>query len=266
MKKIISEILEFIFQLIIVLIPVTFIFSLLTCAYPKILVQVLSVIFFVMSVFVCGLRWKFSKFRQKWIILKLERFYLLFSIILYIQMIHVSLLFHETGGNFFFVEIAKLIFDSEYEIYSSFINSIPFCFIFLYAIKKISFNAEEISNRNGLDSITAEFFNIDKSIDNKTITKEEGAKRKRRVQDEMNFFAERSFNCRILFHCSVAFVSLTFIHLVSGIVIDMFIGSMAFRKAFFENTPAVIGTGFPFTVVYGLLALCEKKVNSAITI
>ena len=257
MKEKLSKIVRDICHIFAFLAVLAFPFSLLTCAYPKMLDYVLFVLFFAISVFAFVIDWVAMKDNKSTGLCRLERGIFFFSVIFYIQLIHISLLSHENEEKLIFAKVAEIFLNSEYAIFSSFVNLLAFFSVFLYLLKQIVLSSSEKSARVSVDRINSKLFAVDKERENKKIDEKEASLKKRKIQDEIDFYSERAFTCKILFECAIAFVVFTLVHLFSGIVLDVFIGEFSFKNAFLGNVPIVIGVFFSFVIIYILFALCH---------
>ena len=238
-------ILEVLFAIALVII---FPLSLLLVAYPKLPIEILSAGFYLFSIAVCFLIWK-RKIKIKWI-----KFCSIVSLVLYVQVIHVSLLAQELNEHLFIVRLFQKSLESDEKVLLMFLQFIMIIYITLFIIK----NTAEISKANSRfssDTMNTKFFNIDTKFTKKEITESEAEKLRQQVGAEADFYSDQKECFAVLFKCITAFVVLTCIHLASGIGMDIFLRNESVKTAIFSNIPIAIGISFPFIVLYVLFGI-----------
>ena len=217
--------------------------SLLLVAYPKLPAEILSVGFYLFSIAVCFLIWE-----RKIKINRIE-FCTIFSLIFYVQLIHISLLAQESDEHLFIVRLFQKSLESDEKVLVMFSQFIMIIYIALFIMKNTA-EISEANSRFSLDTMNTKFFDIDNKLTANEITENEATKLKNQVGTEADFYSEQKECFAVLFKCMTAFVVLTCIHLASGIGMDIFLRNELVRTAIFSNIPSVVGISSPFLVLY----------------
>ena len=217
--------------------------SLLLVAYPKLPAEILSVGFYLFSIAVCFLIWE-----RKIKINRIE-FCTIFSLILYVQVIHISLLAQKSYEHLFIVRLFQQPLESDEKVLVLFLQFIMIIYIALFIMKNTA-EISEANSRFSLDTMNTKFFDIDNKLTANEITENEATKLKNQVGTEADFYSEQKECFAVLFKCMTAFVVLTCIHLASGIGMDIFLRNELVRTAIFSNIPSVVGISSPFLVLY----------------
>ena len=217
--------------------------SLLSVAYPKLLIEILSAGFYLFSITVCFLIWN-----RKTKINRIE-FCSILSLVLYVQLIHISLLAQESDEHLFIVRLFQQPFESDEKISVMFSQFIMIIYIALFIMKN-TVEISEVNSRFSSDMMNTKFFNIDTKLTEKEITENEAEKLRQQVGAEADFYSEQKECFAVLFKCMTAFVVLTCIHFALGIGMDVFLRNELVRTAIFSNIPIVVGISFPFIVLY----------------
>ena len=217
--------------------------SLLLVAYPKLPAEILSVGFYLFSIAMCFLIWK-RKIKINWI-----KFCSIVSLVLYVQVIHVSLLAQELNEHLFIVKLFQQPLESDEKVLLMFLQFIMIIYIALFIIKNTA-EISEANSRFSSDTMNTKFFNIDTKLTKKEITEREAEKQRQQVGAEADFYSDQKECFAVLFKCITAFVVLTCIHLASGIGMDIFLRNESVKTAIFSNIPIVVGISFPFIVLY----------------
>ncbi|MFC2386839.1 FHIPEP family type III secretion protein [Treponema socranskii] len=217
--------------------------SLLLVAYPKLPAEILSVGFYLFSIAVCFLIWE-----RKIKINRIE-FCTIFSLILYVQVIHISLLAQKSDEHLFIVRLFQQPLESDEKVLVLFLQFIMIIYIALFIMKNTA-EISEANSRFSLDTMNTKFFDIDNKLTANEITENEATKLKNQVGTEADFYSEQKECFAVLFKCMTAFVVLTCIHLASGIGMDIFLRNELVRTAIFSNIPSVVGISSPFLVLY----------------
>ena len=222
--------------------------SLLLVAYPKLPAEILSAGFYLFSIAVCFLIWK-----RKIKINRIE-FCSIVSLVLYVQLIHISLLAQKSDEHLFIVRLFQQPLESDEKVLVLFLQFIMIIYIALFIMKNTA-EISEANSRFSLDTMNTKFFDIDNKVTEKEITKNEAAKLKNQVGTEADFYSEYKECFAVLFKCMTAFVVLTCIHLASGIGMDIFLRNELVRAAIFSNIPIVVGISSPFLVLYVMFGI-----------
>ena len=217
--------------------------SLLSVAYPKLLIEILSAGFYLFSITVCFLIWN-----RKTKINRIE-FCSILSLVLYVQLIHISLLAQESDEHLFIVRLFQKSLESDEKISVMFSQFIMIIYIALFIMKNTA-EISEVNSRFSSDTMNTKFFDIDNKVTEKEITENEAEKLRQQVGAEADFYSDQKECFAVLFKCMTAFVVLTCIHLTSGIGMDIFLRKELVRTAIFSNIPIVVGISFPFIVLY----------------
>ena len=217
--------------------------SLLSVAYPKLPIEILSAGFYLFSITVCFLIWK-----RKIKINRIE-FCSIFSLVLYVQLIHISLLAQESDEHLFIVRLFQQPLESDEKISVMFSQFIMIIYIALFIMKNTA-EISEVNSRFSSDTMNTKFFDIDNKLTANEITENEAAKLKNQVGTEADFYSEYKECFAVLFKCMTAFVVLTCIHFALGIGMDVFLKNELLKMAIFSNIPIVVGISFPFIVLY----------------
>ena len=217
--------------------------SLLLVAYPKLPAEILSAGFYLFSIAVC-----FLIRNRKTKINRIE-FCAIFSLIFYVQLIHISLLAQESDEHLFIVRLFQKSLESEGRILVILSQFIMIVYVVLLIVKSFV-GISEANTGFSLDTMNTKFFDIDNKLTANEITKNEAAKLKNQVGTEADFYSEHKECFAVLFKCMEAFVVLTCIHLASGIGMDIFLRNELVRTAIFSNIPIVVGISSPFIVLY----------------
>lgn len=217
--------------------------SLLLVAYPKLPAEILSAGFYLFSIAMCFLIWK-RKIKINWI-----EFCAIFSLIFYVQVIHVSLLAQESDEHLFIVKLFQKSLESDEKVLVMFLQFIMIIYITLFIIKNTA-EISEANSRFSSDTMNTKFFNIDTKLTKKEITEKEAEKLRQQVGAEADFYSEQKESFAVLFKCMEAFVVLTCIHFALGIGMDIFLRNELVRTAIFSNIPSVVGISSPFLVLY----------------
>ena len=217
--------------------------SLLLVAYPKLPAEILSVGFYLFSIAMCFLIWK-RKIKINWI-----KFCSIVSLVLYVQVIHVSLLAQELNEHLFIVKLFQQPLESDEKVLLMFLQFIMIIYITLFIIKNTA-EISEANSRFSSDTMNTKFFNIDTKLTKKEITESEAEKQRQQVGAEADFYSDQKECFAVLFKCITAFVVLTCIHLASGIGMDIFLRNESVKTAIFSNIPIAIGISLPFIVLY----------------
>ena len=233
-------VLEVLFAIALVII---FPLSLLLVAYPKLPIEILSAGFYLFSLAVCFLIWK-RKIKINWI-----KFCSIVSLVLYVQVIHVSLLAQKSEEYLFIVRLFQQPLESDEKVLVLFLQFIMIIYIALFIMKNTA-EISEANSRFSLDTMNTKFFDIDNKLTANEITENEAAKLKNQVGTEADFYSEQKECFAVLFKCMTAFVVLTCIHFALGIGMDVFLRNELVRTAIFSNIPIVVGISFPFIVLY----------------
>ena len=217
--------------------------SLLLVAYPKLPIEILSAGLYLFSLAVCFLIWK-----RKIKINRIE-FCSIFSLVLYVQLIHISLLAQKSDEHLFIVRLFQKSIESDEKVLVMFLQFIMIIYIALFIMKNTA-EISEANSRFSSDTMNTKFFNIDTKLTKKEITESEAEKLRQQVGAEADFYSDQKECFAVLFKCMTAFVVLTCIHLASGIGMDIFLRNELVRTAIFSNIPIVVGISFPFIVLY----------------
>ena len=217
--------------------------SLLLVAYPKLPAEILSAGLYLFSLAVCFLIWK-----RKIKINRIE-FCSIVSLVLYVQLIHISLLAQKSDEHLFIVRLFQKSLESEGEALVMFSQFIMIIYIALFIMKNTA-EISEVNSRFSSNTMNTKFFDIDTKLTKKEITESEAEKLRQQVGAEADFYSKRKECFAVLFKCMTAFVVLTCIHLASGIGMDIFLRNELVRTAIFSNIPIVVGISFPFIVLY----------------
>lgn len=217
--------------------------SLLLVTYPKLPAEILSAGFYLFSIAMCFLIWK-----RKIKINRIE-FCTIFSLIFYVQVIHISLLAQKSDEHLFIVRLFQKSLESEGEALVMFSQFIMICYIALFIMKSTA-EISEAKSRFSSDTMNTKFFNIDTKLTKKEITESEAEKQRQQVGAEADFYSDQKECFAVLFKCMTAFVVLTCIHLASGIGMDIFLRNESVKTAIFSNIPIVVGISSPFIVLY----------------
>ena len=217
--------------------------SLLLVAYPKLPIEILSAGFYLFSLAVCFLIWK-RKIKINWI-----KFCSIVSLVLYVQVIHVSLLAQKSEEYLFIVRLFQQPLESDEKVLVLFLQFIMIIYIALFIMKNTA-EISEANSRFSLDTMNTKFFDIDNKLTANEITKNEAAKLKNQVGTEADFYSEHKECFAVLFKCMEAFVVLTCIHFALGIGMDIFLRNELVKTAIFSNIPIVVGISSPFIVLY----------------
>ena len=222
--------------------------SLLLVAYPKLPAEILSVGFYLFSIAMCFLIWK-RKIKINWI-----KFCSIVSLVLYVQVIHVSLLAQELNEHLFIVKLFQQPLESDEKVLLMFLQFIMIIYITLFIIKNTA-EISEANSRFSSDTMNTKFFNIDTKLTKKEITESEAEKQRQQVGAEADFYSDQKECFAVLFKCITAFVVLTCIHLASGIGMDIFLRNESVKTAIFSNIPIAIGISLPLIVLYVLFGI-----------
>ena len=233
-------VLEVLFAIALVII---FPLSLLLVAYPKLPIEILSAGFYLFSIAMCFLIWK-RKIKINWI-----KFCSIVSLVLYVQVIHVSLLAQKSEEYLFIVRLFQQPLESDEKVLVLFLQFIMIIYIALFIMKNTA-EISEANSRFSLDTMNTKFFDIDNKLTANEITKNEAAKLKNQVGTEADFYSEHKECFAVLFKCMEAFVVLTCIHFALGIGMDIFLRNELVKTAIFSNIPIVVGISSPFIVLY----------------
>ena len=217
--------------------------SLLSVAYPKLLIEILSAGFYLFSITVCFLIWN-----RKTKINRIE-FCSILSLVLYVQLIHISLLAQESDEHLFIVRLFQKSLESDEKISVMFSQFIMIIYIALFIMKNTA-EISEVNSRFSSDTMNTKFFDIDNKVTEKEITENEAEKLRQQVGAEADFYSEQKECFAVLFKCMTAFVVLTCIHFALGIGMDVFLKNELLKMAIFSNIPIVVGISFPFIVLY----------------
>ena len=217
--------------------------SLLLVAYPKLLIEILSAGFYLFSITVCFLIWN-----RKTKINRIE-FCSILSLVLYVQLIHISLLAQESDEHLFIVRLFQKSLESDEKISVMFSQFIMIIYIALFIMKNTA-EISEVNSRFSSDTMNTKFFDIDNKVTEKEITENEAEKLRQQVGAEADFYSEQKECFAVLFKCMTAFVVLTCIHFALGIGMDVFLKNELLKMAIFSNIPIVVGISFPFIVLY----------------
>ena len=217
--------------------------SLLLVAYPKLPIEILSAGFYLFSLAVCFLIWK-RKIKINWI-----KFCSIVSLVLYVQVIHVSLLAQKSEEYLFIVRLFQQPLESDEKVLVLFLQFIMIIYIALFIMKNTA-EISEANSRFSLDTMNTKFFDIDNKLTANEITENEAAKLKNQVGTEADFYSEHKECFAVLFKCMEAFVVLTCIHFALGIGMDVFLKNELLKMAIFSNIPIVVGISSPFIVLY----------------
>ena len=217
--------------------------SLLSVAYPKLPIEILSAGFYLFSITVCFLIWN-----RKTKINRIE-FCSILSLVLYVQLIHISLLAQESDEHLFIVRLFQKSLESDEKISVMFSQFIMIIYIALFIMKNTA-EISEVNSRFSSDTMNTKFFNIDTKLTEKEITENEAEKLRQQVSAEADFYSEQKECFAVLFKCMTAFVVLTCIHFALGIGMDVFLKNELLKMAIFSNIPIVVGISFPFIVLY----------------
>ena len=217
--------------------------SLLLVAYPKLLIEILSAGFYLFSLAVCFLIWK-----RKIKINRIE-FCSILSLVLYVQLIHISLLAQKSDEHLFIVRLFQKSLESEGRILVILSQFIMIVYIVLFIMKSTA-EISEVNSRFSSDTMNTKFFDIDNKVTEKEITENEVEKLRQQVGAEADFYSEQKECFAVLFKCMTAFVVLTCIHFALGIGMDVFLKNELLKMAIFSNIPIVVGISFPFIVLY----------------
>ena len=217
--------------------------SLLSVTYPKLLIEILSAGFYLFSITVCFLIWN-----RKTKINRIE-FCSILSLVLYVQLIHISLLAQESDEHLFIVRLFQKSLESDEKISVMFSQFIMIIYIALFIMKNTA-EISEVNSRFSSDTMNTKFFDIDNKVTEKEITENEAEKLRQQVGAEADFYSEQKECFAVLFKCMTAFVVLTCIHFALGIGMDVFLKNELLKMAIFSNIPIVVGISFPFIVLY----------------
>ena len=178
----------------------------------------------------------------------------IFSLILYVQLIHISLLAQESDEHLFIVRLFQKSLESDEKISVMFSQFIMIIYIALFITKNTA-EISEANSRFSLDTMNTKYFDIDNKLTANEITENEAAKLKNQVGTEADFYSEQKECFAVLFKCMTAFVVLTCIHLASGIGMAIFLRNELVKTAIFSNIPIVVGISSPFLVLYVMFGI-----------
>ena len=225
--------------------------SLLLVAYPKLPAEILSAGFYLFSIAVC-----FLIRNRKTKINRIE-FCAIVSLVLYVQLIHISLLAQKSDEHLFIVRLFQQPLESDEKVLVLFLQFIMIIYIALFIMKNTA-EISEANSRFSLDTMNTKFFDIDNKLTANEITENEATKLKNQVGTEADFYSEQKECFAVLFKCMTAFVVLTCIHLASGIGMDIFLRNELVRTAIFSNIPIVVGISSPFLVLYVVFGITTR--------
>ena len=126
MKDFFISISNYLKALIAIILGVLFPLSLLLVAYPKVLDEVIFFGFFILSVIVCILIWK-GKVK-----LELVEFLSILALLVYTQVIRISLLAHESNNHLLIIKLAKFKLGTNDEITAAFSNLIIVSYLMIF--------------------------------------------------------------------------------------------------------------------------------------
>jgi len=225
--------------------------SLLLVAYPKLPIEILSAGLYLFSLAVCFLIWE-----RKIKINRIE-FCAIFSLIFYVQLIHISLLAQKSDEHLFIVRLFQKSLESDEKVLVMFLQFIMISYIALFIMKSTA-EISEANSRFSSNTMNTKFFNIDTKLTKKEITESEAEKQRQQVGAEADFYSDQKECFAVLFKCMEAFVVLTCIHLASGIGMDIFLRNELVRTAIFSNIPIVVGISSPFLVLYVVFGITTR--------
>ena len=230
--------------LIAIIVGLLFPLSLLLIAYPKVLAEIIAFVFILVSIFICFFIWENK--------IKLDTLELLsaFALIVYTQVIHFTLLAHESNIHLSFVNLSQSRLFTGVEQIPAFSIFIICIYLMLLipgiACKRISNANKEFSQA----SLNTMFIDIDNRLKKGQLSEEQAEQERNGIKSE--YFSERDDVFNTVFKCMIAFIVLTVIHLVTGIGSDMYMQKLVFIEAFTANIPLIIGAAYPFIFLFVL--------------
>ena len=248
MKDFFISISNYLKALIAIILGVLFPLSLLLVAYPKVLDEVIFFGFFILSVIVCILIWK-GKVK-----LELVEFLSILALLVYTQVIRISLLAHESNNHLLIIKLAQFKLGTNDEITAAFSNLIIVSYLMIF-FGIACWHISEANKGFSQNTLNTMFIDLDNRLNKGQLTEEQAAQERKKIRTDADYYSERDEIFKITFKCMIAFFIITVIHLFVGVGSDMIICKLLFVEAFTANIPLAIGATYPFVILFVLFAV-----------
>lgn len=228
---------------------VLFPLSLILFAYPKLLGEIMFFGFFILSIVICIL------IRKRKIKLDILELLSVFALIVYTQIIHITLLAHESNIHLLIVKSAEFKLGTNNEITSAFSNLIIVSYLVISILGITCRHISEAHKEFSQDTLNTMFIDIGNKSKKGQLTQEQAVHEREKIKSNADYYSDRDGVFKTVFKCMVAYIILTAIHFFAGIGSDMYIRKLILSEAFDENIPLTIGAAYPFIVLFILFAI-----------
>lgn len=223
--------------------------SLILFAYPKLLGEIIVFGFFLLSIIICAL------IRKRKIKLDVLELLTIFALIVYIQVIHITLLAHESNVHLLIVKLAEFKLGTNDEITAAFSNLIIVSYLVISILGITCRHISEAHKEFSQDTLNTMFIDIDNRLKKTQLTEEQAVYEREKIKSNADYYSDRDGVFKTVFKCMVAYIILTAIHFFAGIGSDMYIRKLILSEAFGKNIPLTIGAAYPFIVLFVLFAI-----------
>ncbi len=228
---------------------VLFPLSLILFAYPKLLGEIISCGFFILSIVICIL------IRKRKIKLDVLELLTIFALIVYIQVIHITLLAHESNVHLLIVKLAELKLGTNDEITVAFSNLIIASYLMVSILGIACRHISESNKEFSQDTLNTMFIDISNRLKKTQLTEEQAVYEREKIKSNADYYSDRDGVFKTVFKCMVAYIILTAIHFFAGIGSDMYIRKLILSEAFGKNIPLTIGAAYPFIFLFILFVI-----------
>lgn len=256
MKDFFISILNYLKSLVAIVIGVLFPLSLLLIAYPKVFDEIIVFRFFLISILICFFIMK-GKF-------KLDSLELLsvFTLLIYTQVIHFTLLAHESSAHLLFVKFSQLKLITSIEQVSAF-SIFIICSYLLILIPGIACRRIiKVNKEFSLATLNTMFVDIDNRIKKDELSEEQALQERNKIESKVEYYSECDGVFTTIFKCMISFIVLTIIHFLAGIGSDIYIQKIIFSEVFYANIPLAFGAAYPFFVLFIFFVITYLKFKS----
>lgn len=249
MKDFFISITNYLKALFAIIAGVLFPLSLLLFAYPKLLGEIIFFGFSILSIVICVL------IRKRKIKLDVLELFSIFALIVYTQVIHITLLAHESNVHLLIVKLVELKLGTNAGITVAFSNLIIVSYLMISILGIACWNLSESSKRFSQDALNTMFIDIDNRLKKAQLTEEQAVQKRKKIKSNADYYSDCVDVFKTVFKCMFACIILTAIHLFAGIGSDMHIRKLIFSEAFSTNIPLTIGAAYLFIALFVLFAI-----------
>ena len=171
------------------------------------------------------------------------------------QIIHITLLAHESNIHLLIVKSAEFKFGTNNEITAAFSNLIIVSYLVISILGITCRHISEAHKEFSQDTLNTMFIDIDNRLKKAQLTEEQAVYEREKIKSNADYYSDRDGVFKTVFKCMVAYIILTAIHFFAGIGSDMYIRKLILSEALDENISLTISAAYPFIFLFILFAI-----------